>query len=163
MEYKRSDRHFQLSPDPRQPQADDQAVAADESASSVSASDTATEPITFEPAPPSVPEVSPPVIESMQTSAPEIAPVVPETPQQPIMTAPVESHVLPHEAVPQPKRGVPTKFVVAGGLALVFALIGSIVWQQMAISQLKNERRVLGEQVMQVNPISAGTDVQNKQ
>lgn len=161
MDLQRSNPHFKLSPDPRQPQVADEPAASDVSAANPAFEQPVekTTPIDFLPAPPVVPEATVPVIESMQ-----VVPVpVPTAQSVETIATPIESHVIPHEVKPIVRNGVPKKFVVAGALVMLILLVGSMVIQQMAISELKNERRVLGEQVKQVNPISVGAGASENQ
>ena len=176
MDFRRSNRHFQLSQDPRQqraagvqsaPTVSEQKEVSDESTGELKdplqQSDMSQ--VNFEPAPPAAPEVEPPVIESMQTApepvTPDPAPAVEEVANQVAQPA-VESHVLKPAVVadrPRVKKertGIPLKYVIISCTILFIALIGSVVWQQLAIAELKKERESLSEQVKIVNPISVG-------
>ena len=63
----------------------------------------------------------------------------------------------PTKPVKQGKH-VNIKYVAVGAVAFALLFAVSVVWQQMAISDLKNDRKVLGERADVVNPIRAGAD-----
>jgi len=201
MDFRRSNRHFQLSSDPRQQQvsaAIEQPIQPDSNDNSAPQTLGSQQPqqftpsveqpqapaqvaqqqtsqpqpqvvpeqtapteepelseISFVPPPPEVPVSQPPVIESMKVTPEPEVPAIDEAPvAQPVVAVP---------KVQKDGKNVPLKFVVSGGFVTLLLLVGSIVIQQMAISELKMERRVLGEQVKLVNPISVGAGATKNQ